>query len=110
MVENKKKKIIIAVENAIISLDILNTLRKNGFITEKVKIKQINQISYDLLITNNIKSIRKNNNIPVIYLSDEKLLNIDYDKYIVLEEPFITKDLINAVTECLNYKIPSDEK
>lgn len=108
MIESKKKRIIIAVDNAIVSLDILNTLRKKGFITEKVKIKQLNQTYYDLLITDNIKSVKNNENIPVIYLADEKLLNINYDRFIVLEEPFITKDLIQAVNDCLIYNKESN--
>ena len=101
MLNIKKKKVIIAVENAIISLDILNTLRKKGFTTERVKIKQLNNCFHDLIITDNIKVFNKNETVPVIYLADENLVNIDYDKYIVLEEPFVTRDLIQAVNDCL---------
>lgn len=101
MLNIKKKKVIIAVENAIVSLDILNTLRRKGFITERVKIKQLNNSFHDIIITDNIRALNKNENVPVIYLADENFVNIDYDKYIVLEEPFITSDLIQAVTDCL---------
>lgn len=101
MMNNVKKKIIISVENAIISLDILNTLRKKGFTTEKVKIRQLNQIYPDLIITDNIESFRKCKKIPIIYLADENSVNIDYEQFIVLEEPFVTQDLIQAVNNCL---------
>ena len=104
MVNVKKKKIIIAVENAIISLDILNTLRKKGFISERMKIKQLKNSFHDLIITDNIKALNKKEKVPVIYLADENFVNIDYDKYIVLEEPFVTSDLIQAVNNCLKSK------
>ncbi len=65
MLNVKKKKVIIEVKNAIISPDILNTLRKKGFNTERSKIKQLNN---DLIITDNIKEFNKDEKVPAIYL------------------------------------------